>query len=181
MLSLHRSLLSGDTRLLHLDTSRMQVTPTSIHPGSASNQFQRLLVRRQQYGPRHPYDQGQKKFLLPHFSISWRFAGTIQVQYGILGTPIHQYFQHHARTTQQCTTRLSRTTKGQKVPSHTSQQLTENSWTHQGDANVMASLHCHLCDAPIYGWACIFITVLIASTTISTGPTVLLWLGSSQG
>jgi hypothetical protein len=70
MLSLHRSLLRGDSRLRHLDTSSMQVTPTSIHPGSASPQFQRLLVRRQQYGPRQPYDQGQKKLLLAHCSTS---------------------------------------------------------------------------------------------------------------
>jgi hypothetical protein len=70
MLSLHRSLLCGDSRLLHVDTSSMQVTPTSNHPGSASNQVQRRIVQRQQYGPRQPYDQGQKKFLLPHFSIS---------------------------------------------------------------------------------------------------------------
>jgi hypothetical protein len=58
------------SRLLQLDTTSIQVIPTSIHPGSASTQFQRLLVRRQQYGPRQPYDQGQKKLLLPHFSIS---------------------------------------------------------------------------------------------------------------
>jgi hypothetical protein len=70
MLYLHRSLLCGDSRLLQLDTISIQVIPTSIHPGSASTQFQRLLVRRQQYGPRQPYDQGQKKLLLAHFSIS---------------------------------------------------------------------------------------------------------------
>jgi hypothetical protein len=70
MLYLHRSLLRGDSRLLQLDTINVQVIPTSIHPGSASTQFQRLIVRRQQYGPRQPYDQGQKKLLLPHFSIS---------------------------------------------------------------------------------------------------------------
>jgi hypothetical protein len=110
--------------------------------------------------------------------ICWHHTGAIR----FLSTLIHQYFQRHARTTQQCTTRLLRTTKGQQVPSHTSQHLPENSWTHQGDANVMASLHRHLCDAPIYGWARIFITVaLLASTTISTGPTVLPWLGHHRG
>ena len=31
-------------------------------------------------GTTTPYNQGQKKLLLPHLSISWRFAGTIQVQ-----------------------------------------------------------------------------------------------------
>jgi hypothetical protein len=54
--------------------------------------------------------------------------------------------------------------KGQRAPSHTPQHLSENSWNHQGKANVMASLHCHLlCDVPIYGWACICINVLLAS------------------
>ena len=71
--------------------------------------------------------------------------------------------------------------QGQKVTSHNSQHLRENSWNHHGEANVMASLHCRICDVPIYGWTCICITVLLTSTTISTGPTVLPWLGSSQG
>jgi hypothetical protein len=69
----------------------------------------------------------------------------------------------------------------EKASSHTSQHLMENSWNHQGKANVMASQQRCLGDVPIYGWTCICINVLLSSTTISTGPTVLPWLGSSQG
>jgi hypothetical protein len=43
---------------------------------------------------------GTEKAFLPHLSISWRFAGTIQVQQVIWATrPIYQYFQRHAQTT----------------------------------------------------------------------------------
>jgi hypothetical protein len=164
-----------------LDTSSIQVTPISIHPGSAITQLQRRLVRRQQYGSRQPYDKGQKKLLIPHFSI--RFAGTTQVQYGIWGKLIHQFFSA-TRGRHKNVQRDSHVQPREEKysPTHHSTSYMENSWTHHGEANVMASRHCHLCDAPICGWACIFITVLLTSTTmISTGPTVLPWLGSSQG
>jgi hypothetical protein len=59
----------------------------------------------------------------------------------------------------------------ENASSHTPQHLIENSCNHPGEV-------------PIYGWTCIYTNVSIASTTISTistGPTVLPWLGSSQG
>jgi len=40
--------------------------------------------------------------------ICWHHTGATSY----LGKPLHQYFWRHARTTQQCTTRISRTTKG---------------------------------------------------------------------
>lgn len=40
--------------------------------------------------------------------ICWHHTGATSY----LGKPLHQYFRRHARTTQQCTTRISRTTKG---------------------------------------------------------------------
>jgi hypothetical protein len=109
--------------------------------------------------------------------ICWHHTGATSY----LGYPYTNIFSAMMRRRHTTYNEILAYNKGQKVPSHTSQHLPENSWTHQGDANVMASLHRHRCDAPIYGWACIFITVLLASTTIITGPTVLPWLGSSQG
>jgi hypothetical protein len=164
-----------------LDTSSIQVTPISIYPGSASTQLQRRLVRRQQYGPRQPHDQGQKKLLIPHFSI--RIAGTTQVQYGILGKLIHQFFSatRGIHKNVQLDSHVQPREEKYSSTHHSTSYLMENSWTHHSEANVMASRPRHLCDAPIYGWACISITVLLTSTIISTGPTVLPWLGSSQG
>ena len=109
--------------------------------------------------------------------ICWHHTGATSY----LGYPYTNIFSAMMRRRHTTYSEILAYNKGQKVPSHTSQHLPENSWTHQGDANVMASLHHHRCDAPIYGWACIFITFLLPSTTISTGPTVLPWLGSSQG
>jgi hypothetical protein len=127
----------------------MQVTPTSIHLGSASNKFQSFSHEADNTDNDTHMTRDRKSFF-SHISAasSWRLlAGTIQVQQGILGMPIHQYFQRHTRTTQQCTTRLLRTTRDSKEPSHTSHHLMENSWNHHGEANVTASLHRCFCDA----------------------------------
>ena len=64
---------------------------------------------------------GTEKASSPTFQhkICWHHTGAIRY-FGQAHTPI---FQRYARNTQECTARLSRTTKGRKVLSHTPQHL----------------------------------------------------------
>jgi hypothetical protein len=142
-----------------LDTSRMQVTQTSNS-------------RAFSYAANHTDNDTQmtrdRTLPCPNLRISRRSACTIQVQQVIVGMPIHQYFQRHVRNTQQCTARLLRTRRERKYsPTHHS-----TSWRIAGPITAksmswLPNMHRHLCDAPIYGWTCICINVLLSSTTIS--------------
>ena len=105
MLFLHRHLLFGDSHLPSFDTSRMQVTPTSNSRAisyEANNMDNDIHTTR------------NRKSIFSHISafheICWHHTGASSY----LGMPIHQYFQRHARNTQQCTARLSRTTRDRK-------------------------------------------------------------------
>ena len=123
MLFLHRRLLFGDS---HFDTFRMQATPTSNSRAfsyEANNMDNNIHTTR------------DRKSIFSHISafheICWHHTGATRY----LGTPIHQYFQRHARNTHNLL-RDSRV-----------QQGTESNFPHitasQGIAGSIRRSQCH--------------------------------------
>ena len=92
MLFLHRRLLFGDSHLPSFDTSRMQVTPTSnsrafgspTKPTIWTTTSIRLGIEKASFPTSSAFHE-----------ICWHHTGATRY----LGTPIHQYFQRHARNT----------------------------------------------------------------------------------
>ena len=126
MLFLHLCLLFGDSHLPSFDTFRMQVTPTSNS---------RAFLGELTIWTPTSIRLGIEKASYPTSQHFMRFAGTIQAQQGIWACPYTNIFS----ATRRIHTIYSETlayNKGQKVTSHTSQHLRENSWNHHGEANV---------------------------------------------
>jgi hypothetical protein len=116
--------VAGKFRALYMAMVQSKPSNDSTHTPPSSNRGHKLLLHaytlifsalRAEYTnnlQQDPRVSPGTESLFPHITASqicWHHTGATSY----LGKPIHQYFQRHTRTTQQCTTRLSRTTKGQ--------------------------------------------------------------------